>query len=60
MEERDLKFVKIDKENIEDAYRIYLSNKEYFELCGSENISLDMIYEDLNAFPEGVSDTKDI
>lgn len=60
MEERDLKFVKIDKENIEDAYRIYLSNKEYFELCGSENISLDMIYEDLNAFPEGVSDNQKI
>lgn len=54
MDIRYLRFCKIDEKNINDAYEIYSTNKEYFNLCGTNNVTIQSIYEDMSSFPEDI------
>lgn len=54
MEIKKFRFSLLDEDNVQDAFEIYRSNMEYFEICGTKEISLDTIYEDLNSLPERV------
>lgn len=46
----------VEDPKLEDVLSIYKSNRHYFNLCGTENISLATVEEDLEAFPEGVDE----